>query len=140
MPAKKQRNRKRKLVESVRCAQIEPQNFSEEEMWMYLVFRKELRSLIDWESEYNYYWKDHVLQMMTGCDPETLTMEYDDYEESEKDLMIGRLIKRQKYKEAFHVATGSSFSCFHAKSHDAIIQQRLSLAAGFFPLTRHKTG
>jgi hypothetical protein len=109
-------------------------------MWMYLVFRKELRSLIDWESEYNYYWKDHVLQMMTGCDPETLTMEYDDYEETEKDHLIGRLIERQKYKEAFHVATGSSFFCFHAKSHDAIIQQRLSLAAGFFPLTRQTTG
>lgn len=105
---------------------------------MYLVFRDELRSQIRWETQYNYYWKDHVLQMMTGCDPETLTMEYDDLEENDKDHMIGRLIKRQKYKEAFHVATGSSFFWFHAQS--AIVQQRLSLAAGFFPWTRQKTG
>jgi hypothetical protein len=67
-------------------------------------------------------------------------MEYDDVEENDKDHIIGDLIKKQKYKEAFHVATGSSFFCFHAKSHDAIIQQRLSLAAGFFPLTRQTTG
>jgi hypothetical protein len=81
-------------------------------MWIYLVFRNDLRSQILWETEYNYYWKDHVLQMMTGCDPETLTMEYDDVEENDKDHIIGDLIKKQKYKEAFHVATGSSFFVF----------------------------
>jgi hypothetical protein len=73
------------------------QNFSDEEKWMYLAFINEMRILIAWESEYDCYWMDHVYQTMIGCDPETL---------------IERLIERQKYHEAFHVATGSSLFCF----------------------------
>ena len=123
MPAKRKRNQKRKLAESLGRAEILPENFSDEEKWMYLVFRNELRTLIDWESEYDYYWKDHVLQMMTGCHPGTLSMELD-HEENLKDSVIESLVKRQKFNEAFHVATGSNLFCFHAKSHDAIIQHK----------------
>ena len=79
---------------------------------MYLAFRNEIRFLIAWELKYDYYWMDHVLQMMTGCDPETLTMKIEDEDEDRKDDAIERLIKRQKYDKAFDVATGSSFFCF----------------------------
>ena len=65
---------------------------------MYLAFRNEMRSWIAWESEYDYYWMDHF-----SCDSETLTMMIEDDEEDRKDSVIGRLIKRQKYNEAFHV-------------------------------------
>jgi hypothetical protein len=82
------------------------------EKWMYLAFRNEIRFLIAWELKYDYYWMDHVLQMMTGCDPETLTMKIEDEDEDKKDDAIERLIKRQKYDKAFDVATGSSFFCF----------------------------
>ncbi len=54
---------------------------------------------------YYCYWKDHVHQIMTGCDPETLTMSIEDHEDDRKSSVIERLIKRQKYKAAFHVAT-----------------------------------
>ena len=121
MPAKKQRKQKRKRAESVGTVgtthvaagmQLIPKNLSDEEKWMYLAFRNEIRFLIAWELKYDYYWMDHVLQMMTGCDPETLTMKIEDEDEDRKDDAIDRLIKRQKYDKAFDVATGSSFFCF----------------------------
>jgi len=87
-------------------------NLSDEEKWMYLAFRNEMRLLIAWELIYNYYWMDHVLRMMSGSDHETLTMRFEDEEEDRKDEAIDRLIKRQKYDKAFDVATGSSFFCF----------------------------
>ena len=118
MPAKKQRMQKRKLAASVETVgtthlaavmELIPKKVSDEEKWMYLAFRNEMRLLIDWELMYNYYWMDHVLQMMSGSDPETLTLKIEDFEEDRKDGAIDLLIKRQKYDEAFHVATGSSF-------------------------------
>ena len=121
MPAKKQRKQKRKRAESVGTVgtthvaagmQQIPKNLSDEEKWMYLAFRNEMRILIAWEQQYDYYWMDHVLQMMTGCDPETLTMKIEGEDEDKKDDAIERLIKRQKYDKAFDVATGSSFFCF----------------------------
>ena len=78
-----------------------PQNYSDEEKLMYLAFRNEIQSRIAWESEYDYYWMDHF-----SGDSETLTMMIEDDEEDRKDSVIERLIKRQKYNEAFHVATG----------------------------------
>jgi hypothetical protein len=117
--AKQQRKQKRKLeAETTRESNVAavtvliPQNFSDEEKWMYLAFRNEMRVLIDWERKYDYYWMDHVLQMMTGCDPETLTMKIEGEEEDRKDSVIECLIERLKYNEAFHVATGSSFFYF----------------------------
>ena len=63
----------------------------------------------------------------------------DDEEEDRKNGAINRLIKRQKYDEAFHVATGSSFFCvFDANIMMISFDKRLSLlAAGFFPSMRH---
>ena len=78
-----------------------PQNSCDEEKLMYLAFKNEMRSRIDWESEYDYYWMNHF-----SGDSETLTMMIEDDEEDRKDSVIERLIKRQKYNEAFHVATG----------------------------------
>ncbi len=51
-------------------------------------------------------------------------MPIEDHEEDRKDSAIERLIKRQKYDEAFRVATGSSFFYFDAKYNDAIIRQK----------------
>jgi hypothetical protein len=106
---------------------------------MYLALRNEMRLLIAWELIYNYYWMDHVLRMMSGSDHETLTMRIEDEEEDRKDEAIDRLIKRQKYDEAFHVATGSSFFfVFDANIMMISFDKRLSLsAAGFFPSMRH---
>jgi hypothetical protein len=83
MPAKKQRKQKRKLAASVETVgtthlaavmELIPKKVSDEEKWMYLAFRNEMRLLIAWELIYNYYWMDHVLRMMSGSDHETLTM------------------------------------------------------------------
>jgi hypothetical protein len=148
MPAKKQRKQKRKLAASVETVgtthlaavmELIPKKVSDEEKWMYLAFRDEMRLLIAWELIYNYYWMDHVLRMMSGSDHETLTMRIEDEEEDRKDEAIDRLIKRQKYDEAFHVATGSSFFFFFDANIMMIsFDKRLSLsAAGFFPSMRH---
>jgi hypothetical protein len=114
MPAKKlpksaeqKRKKNQNVVESVESFGTEylaavimpnPQNSSDEEKMMYLAFRNEMRSRIAWESEYDYYWMDHF-----SGDSETLTMMIEDDEEDRKDSVIERLIKRQKYNEAFHV-------------------------------------
>lgn len=148
MPAKKQRKQKRKLAASVETVgtthlaavmELIPKKVSDEEKWMYLAFRDEMRLLFAWELMYNYYWMDHVLRMMSGSDYETLTIRIEDFEEDRKDEAIDRLIKRQKYDEAFHVATGSSFFfVFDANIMMISFDKRLSLsAAGFFPSMRH---
>jgi hypothetical protein len=110
MPAEQKRKKNRNAAESVESFGTQhlavvimpnPQKYSDEEKSMYLAFRNEMRSWIAWESEYDYYWMDHF-----SCDSETLTMMIEDDEEDRKDSVIERLIKRQKYNEAFHVATG----------------------------------
>jgi hypothetical protein len=66
------------------------------------------------------------ISSMAGGDRETLTMEIEGHEEDQKDTVIEHHInKRQKYNEAFHVATGLHFfpifyfscqvqvSCYH---------------------------
>jgi len=80
---------------------LTPQSFTDEEKSMYLAFRDEMRSRIAWEREYDYYWMDHF-----SGDSETLTMPIGDDEKNRKDFVIKGLIQRQKYNEAFHVATG----------------------------------
>jgi len=62
MPAKQQTKMKRKLAESEDSEEFVgitsvaaeivpiPLNLSDDEKWMYLDFRSEMRSLIDWES------------------------------------------------------------------------------------------
>lgn len=108
--SKQKRKKNRNVTDSVEsfgtkhlAAEImpNPQNSSVLEKLMYLAFRNEMRSRIAWESEYDYYWMDHF-----SGDSETLTMMIEDDEEDRKDSVIERLIKRQKYNEAFHVATG----------------------------------
>lgn len=101
-------NQKNENLELTLIEAVE-QTLSDDEKWLYLVFRNELRLLLACELEYEYSWKDHIHQRMTGCDPETLTMEFGDEDETRKDVVIERLIKRQKYNTAFDVATGSSF-------------------------------
>ena len=143
MPAKQQTKMKRKLTESEEsdgitrvAAEIVPiqRNFSDDEKWMYLDYRSELLSLIYWESVYSYHWMDYVLQMMTGCDPETLTMPIENHDENMKDNAIERLIKRQQYNKAFDVATGSSFLSFMPSVMIRSFDKRLIIAAaGFFP-------
>jgi hypothetical protein len=146
--AEQKRKKNRNAAESVESfgtkhlavvIMLNPQNYSDEEKWMYLAFRDEMRLLFAWELMYNYYWMDHVLRMMSGSDYETLTIRIEDFEEDRKDEAIDRLIKRQKYDEAFHVATGSSFFCvFDANIMMISFDKRLSLlAAGFFPSMRH---
>ena len=116
MPAKQQTKVKRKLAESEESVGITsvdadivpiPLNFSDDEKWMYLDFRSEMRSLINWESVYSYHWMDYVLQMMTGCDTETLTMPIENHDENMVESAIERLIKRQQYNKAFkHISVG----------------------------------
>ncbi len=150
MPAKQQTKMKRKLTESEESVGITrvateivliPLNFSDDEKWMYLDFRSEMRSLIYWESVYSYHWMDYVLQKMTGCDPETLTMPIENYDENMKDSAIERLIKRQQYNKAFDVATGSSFLSFMPSVMIQSFDKRLIIAAaGFFPSGTQKKG
>ena len=153
MPAKQQTKMKRKLAESEDSEEFVgitsvaaeivpiPLNFSDDEKWMYLDFRSEMRSLIDWESVYSYHWMDHVLQMMTGCEPETLTMPIEIHDENMTDSAIERLIKRQQYNKAFDVATGSSFLSFMPSVMIRSFDKRLIIAAaGFFPSETQKKG
>ena len=152
MPAKQQTKVKRKLAESEESVGITsvaadivpiPLNFSDDEKWMYLDFRSEMRSLINWESVYSYHWMDYVLQMMTasGCEPETLTMPIEIHDENMTDSAIERLIKRQQYNKAFDVATGSSFLSFMPIVMIRSFDKRLIIAAaGFFPSETQKKG
>ena len=153
MPAKQQTKMKRKLAESEDSEEFVgitsvaaeivpiPLNLSDDEKWMYLDFRSEMRSLIDWESVYSYHWMDYVLQMMTGCDPETLTMPIENHDENMKDNAIERLIKSQQYNKAFDVATGSSFLSFMPSVMIRSFDKRLIIAAaGFFPSETQKKG
>ena len=157
MPAKQQTKMKRKLAESEDSEEFVgitsvaaeivpiPLNFSDDEEWMYLDFRSEMRSLINWESVYSYHWMDYVLQMMTasGCEPETLTMPIEIHDENMTDSAIERLIKRQKYNKAFDVATGSgaSFLSFMPSVMIRSFDKRLIIAAaGFFPSETQKKG
>ena len=89
-----------------------PQALSDEDKWMYLIHRAEIQTLLSLESEYEYHWKDHVHQMMTGCDPETLTREIENPLEHMKGIAIERLVKRKRYNEAFNVAIGEFGSVF----------------------------
>jgi hypothetical protein len=89
-------------------------------------------------------WKDHVHQMMTGDDRETLTMEIEGHEE-DQNVIEHHINKGQKYNEAFHVATGIHFFpilLFFMPSPSVILSydKRLSPESGFFPLKRHKMG
>ena len=155
MPAKQQAKMKRKLAESedseesVGITRVAaeilpiPLNFSDDEKWMYLEFRSEMRALRYAESVYNYHWMDYVLQMMTGCDPETLTMPIENHDENMVESAIERLIKRQKYNKAFDVATGSgaSFLSFMPSVMIRSFDKRLIIAAaGFFPSETQKKG
>jgi len=155
MPAKQQTKMKRKLAESEDSEEFVgitsvaaeivpiPLNFSDDEKWMYLDFRSEMRSLINWESVYSYHWMDYVLQMMTasGCEPETLTMPIEIHDENMTDSAIERLIKRQKYNKAFDVTTGSSFLSFMPSVMIRSFDKRLIIAAaGFFPSETQKKG
>jgi hypothetical protein len=153
MPAKQQTKMKRKLAESEDSEEFVgitsvaaeivpiPLNLSDDEKWMYLDFRSEMRSLIDWESVYSYHWMDYVLQMMTGCEPETLTMPIEIHDENMTDSAIERLIKRQQYNKAFDVATGSSFLSFMPIVMIRSFDKRLIIAAaGFFPSETQKKG
>ena len=153
MPAKQQTKMKRKLAESEDSEEFVgitsvaaeivpiPLNLSDDEKWMYLDFRSEMRSLINWESVYSYHWMDCVLQMMTGCEPETLTMPIEIHDENMTDSAIERLIKRQQYNKAFDVATGSSFLSFMPIVMIRSFDKRLIIAAaGFFPSETQKKG
>ena len=153
MPAKQQTKMKRKLAESEDSEEFVgitsvaaeivpiPLNLSDDEKWRYLDFRSEMRSLIDWESVYSYHWMDYVLQMMTGCEPETLTMPIEIHDENMTDSAIERLIKRQQYNKAFDVATGSSFLSFMPIVMIRSFDKRLIIAAaGFFPSETQKKG
>ena len=153
MPAKQQTKMKRKLDESEDSAESVgitrvaaeivpiPLNVSDDEKWMYLDFRSEMRALIYAESVYNYHWMDYVLQMMTGCDPETLTMPIEIHDENMVESAIERLIKRQQYNKAFDVATGSSFLSFMPIVMIRSFDRRLIIAAaGFFPSETQKKG
>ncbi len=94
-----------------------PQSFTDEKKSMYLAFRDEMRSQIAWERTIITIiiaW-NHLSPIMTPMDhfsgdSEMLTMmiigDDDSDEEHRKDFAIEGLIQRQKYNEAFHVATG----------------------------------
>jgi hypothetical protein len=89
-----------------------PQSFTvtDEKKSMYLAFRDEMRSQIAWERT--------IITIIIGWNPmdhfsgdsEMLTMmiigDDDSDEEHRKDFAIEGPIQRQKYNEAFHVATG----------------------------------
>jgi len=79
--------------------------------------------------------------MMTGCEPETLTMPIEIHDENMTDSAIERLIKRQQYNKAFDVATGSSFLSFMPIVMIRSFDKRLIIAvAGFFPSETQKKG
>ena len=82
---------------------------------MYLAFRNEIRFLIAWELKYDYYWMDHVLQMMTGCDPETLTMKIEDEDEDRRMMQLSVSLKGRNMTKPSTSRLGPHFFVFDAK-------------------------